>query len=205
MDDQLRSHRACRGRARRSRTRRRARRKAAPAGTNTKDALRARHREIRRGARSGGNWGRTRRRPSLLAEWRPCRKGLAWLAHRSTRAPDSPPPIALVAFPRMLPLEFHLELRSRLPARSNGKAGRRPPLLFVHGGYVDAWCWDMYCLPWFARQGYAANALSLRGHGESGGREALFVAGLDDYAADVERIASQLPATPVPVGHPMGA
>ena len=106
----------------------------------------------------------------------------------------------------MLPLEFHLELRSRMPARSNGKAGgRRPPLLFVHGGYVDAWCWDVYFLPWFARQGYAAHALSLRGHGESGGHEALFVAGLDDYAADVERIASQLPAAPVLIGHSMGA
>jgi non-heme chloroperoxidase len=106
----------------------------------------------------------------------------------------------------MLPLEFHLELRSRMPARSNGKAsGRRPPLLFVHGGYVDAWCWDVYFLPWFARQGYASHALSLRGHGESGGHEALFVAGLDDYAADVERIASQLPAAPVLIGHSMGA
>jgi pimeloyl-ACP methyl ester carboxylesterase len=106
----------------------------------------------------------------------------------------------------MLPLEFRLEVRSHLPARANGKnSGRRPPLLFVHGGYVDAWCWDTYFLPWFARQGYAAHALSLRGHGESGGREALFVAGLDDYAADVEHVASQLPEPPVLIGHSMGA
>jgi pimeloyl-ACP methyl ester carboxylesterase len=106
----------------------------------------------------------------------------------------------------MLPVELHLELRSRLPARGNGKdKPRKPPLLFVHGGYNDGWCWDAHFLPWFARQGYAAHALSLRGHGVSGGHDSLFVAGLDDYAADVEHIMSKMPATPVLIGHSMGA
>ncbi|MEO8739364.1 MAG: alpha/beta fold hydrolase [Casimicrobiaceae bacterium] len=101
----------------------------------------------------------------------------------------------------MLPTETRLEIRSRLPARRNGK----PPLLFVHGGYCDAWCWDPFFLPWFAARGYAAHALSLRGHGESGGRESLFVAGLDDYVADVEHVASTLSSPPVLIGHSMGA
>jgi len=78
-------------------------------------------------------------------------------------------------------------------------------LLFVHGGYCDAWCWEPYFLPWFASQGYAAHALSLRGHGASGGYNSLFVAGLDDYAADVERIIAQLGVTPILIGHSMGA
>jgi non-heme chloroperoxidase len=81
----------------------------------------------------------------------------------------------------------------------------RPPLLFVHGGYCDAWCWEPYFLPWFASQGFPSHALSLRGHGESGGRESLFVAGLDDYVADVEHVASTLPSPPVLIGHSMGA
>jgi pimeloyl-ACP methyl ester carboxylesterase len=106
----------------------------------------------------------------------------------------------------MLPVEFDLELRSRMPARGNARTnGRKPPLLFVHGGYSDAWCWDAHFLPWFAARGYAAHALSLRGHGGSGGHEALFIAGLDDYAADVEHIVSRLPAPPVLIGHSMGA
>ena len=33
----------------------------------------------------------------------------------------------------------------------------------------------------------------------------LWVTGLDDYAADVERIAATLPVPPVLVGHSMGA
>jgi pimeloyl-ACP methyl ester carboxylesterase len=101
----------------------------------------------------------------------------------------------------MLPPESRLEVRTRLPAKPNAK----PPLLFVHGGYCDAWCWEPYFLPYFAAQGYAAHALSLRGHGESGGREALFVTGLDDYVADVEQIAGSLPSPPVLIGHSMGA
>lgn len=101
----------------------------------------------------------------------------------------------------MLPPESQLEVRSRLPARQTGK----PPLLFVHGGYCDAWCWEPYFLPWFAARGYAAHALSLRGHGESGGYDSLFVTGLDDYVADVEHVAGTLSSPPVLIGHSMGA
>lgn len=104
----------------------------------------------------------------------------------------------------MLPVEPNLEFHSRLPARANGN-GRRPPLLFVHGGYSDAWCWLPHFLPWFAERGYATHALSLRGHGASHGRDMLFVTGLDDYAADVEHIAARLPTAPVLIGHSMGA
>lgn len=101
----------------------------------------------------------------------------------------------------MLPPETRLEVRSRLPANP----AARPPLLFVHGGYCDAWCWEPYFLPWFAAHGYPAHALSLRGHGASGGHESLFVAGLDDYVADVEHVAGTLPSAPVLIGHSMGA
>lgn len=101
----------------------------------------------------------------------------------------------------MLPLEANLEVRKRLPA--NGS--RKPPLLFVHGGYCDAWFWEPYFLPWFAARGYPAYALSLRGHGASGGAETLFIAGLEDYEADVEHVAGTLRAPPILVGHSMGA
>jgi non-heme chloroperoxidase len=97
--------------------------------------------------------------------------------------------------------EPHLEVRTRLPAAPS----RKPPLLFVHGGYCDAWCWDPFFLPWFAARGHAAHALSLRGHGESAGADTLWLTSLDDYAADVERIASTLPVAPILVGHSMGA
>ena len=101
----------------------------------------------------------------------------------------------------MLPPEPRLEVRKRMPA----SASRKPPLLFVHGGYCDAWFWDAYFLPWFAARGYAAYALSLRGHGASGGGDTLFIAGLADYEADVEQVAGSLATPPVLIGHSMGA
>jgi non-heme chloroperoxidase len=114
-------------------------------------------------------------------------------------------PAALQPAPIQRQPAFHLtpdlEVRFRLPERPT----RKPPLLFVHGGYADAWCWEPYFLPWFASQGWPAYALSLRGHGTSRGADTLFLAGLDDYVADVEHIASELDAAPVLVGHSMGA
>jgi non-heme chloroperoxidase len=101
----------------------------------------------------------------------------------------------------MLPGEPRLEVRSRVPDVPT----RKPPLLFVHGGYCDAWCWEPHFLPWFAERGYPSYALSLRGHGGSGGYESLWMAGIDDYAADVERVAAGIGGAPVFIGHSMGA
>ena len=101
----------------------------------------------------------------------------------------------------MLPPEPNLEIRKRLPA--NGS--RKPPLVFVHGGYCDAWFFEPYFLPWFANRGYPAYSLSLRGHGASGGGDTLFIAGLADYESDVEYVAGTLDRPPVLIGHSMGA
>ena len=60
-------------------------------------------------------------------------------------------------------------------------------------------------MPWFAARGYPAYALSLRGHGASGGAGTLFAAALDDYEADVEHVAGGLSAPPILIGHSMGA
>ena len=81
----------------------------------------------------------------------------------------------------------------------------RPPLLFVHGAYVGAWCWDEYFLPWFSRRGYDAVAVSLRGHGGSPAQGLLDLASIDDYVDDVLEAAKGLSAPPILVGHSMGA
>ena len=92
-----------------------------------------------------------------------------------------------------------LSHRAREPRRN------APPLLFVHGAYTGAWCWDEYFLPWFAREGYDAYAVSLRGHGGSPAQGLLDLAGLDDYVDDVTEAAAQISAAPVLIGHSMGA
>ena len=96
---------------------------------------------------------------------------------------------------------MNLEVLSR-EAKS---VARHAPLLFVHGAYVGAWCWEEHFLDWFAARGYAAHAVSLRGHGGSAGRAQLNDFGLADYAEDVARAAAALTRPPVLIGHSMGA
>jgi len=81
---------------------------------------------------------------------------------------------------------------------------RQTPILFVHGAWHGAWCWEKF-LPHFAENGYAAYAVSLRGHGNSQRPSSLFSwMRIKDYVADVAQAIDQLPGNPVLVGHSMG-
>lgn len=93
-----------------------------------------------------------------------------------------------------------IELISCLPEQGNGK----PPLLFVHGAFAAAWTWNEQYLPYFAQLGYAAHALSLRGHGESFGCDHVNRHSIRDYVDDVESIVRHLGQMPVLLGHSMG-
>jgi non-heme chloroperoxidase len=84
-------------------------------------------------------------------------------------------------------------------------AARGAPLVFVHGAYVGAWCWDECFLPFLAAQGHVSHAVSLRGHGGSRRDGAPATAGLDEYVDDVAAFAATLGEAPVLVGHSMGA
>jgi pimeloyl-ACP methyl ester carboxylesterase len=90
-----------------------------------------------------------------------------------------------------------LEIVERRPVSDQG----RPPLLFVHGLGHGAWCWEEW-QEVAAEAGYASAAVSLRGHGGSGGR--LRTSRLRHYADDVIAVATSLPGPPVLVGHSMG-
>lgn len=81
---------------------------------------------------------------------------------------------------------------------------RPTPLLFLHGAYTAAWCWEEYFLDWFAAQGYASHAVSLSGHGGSRGRGRLDQFSIDDYVRDVAETIATLPVPPVLIGHSMG-
>lgn len=87
---------------------------------------------------------------------------------------------------------------------SRGQAGDRPALLFVHGAFHSARCWEHNFLPFFADRGWEAHAVSLRGHGRSSGNARTDNPGLDDYAEDVEEAMSRLGRPCVLVGHSMG-
>jgi pimeloyl-ACP methyl ester carboxylesterase len=78
------------------------------------------------------------------------------------------------------------------------------PLVFVHGGWHGAWCWDEHFLDFFADAGYRAIALSLRGHGASPCTKPLSKCSVADYVEDVRSVADGLPTSPVLIGHSVG-
>jgi pimeloyl-ACP methyl ester carboxylesterase len=77
------------------------------------------------------------------------------------------------------------------------------PLLFVHGGWHGAWCWDDHFLDYFANAGYRAVSMSLRGHGTSPTAKPLHKVSIADYLDDVRSVADDLGA-PVLIGHSLG-
>jgi pimeloyl-ACP methyl ester carboxylesterase len=91
-----------------------------------------------------------------------------------------------------------LEIIERTPQGET----RSAPLLFIHGMWHGAWCWDETFLPFFAERGYRSVALSLRGHGNSEG--SIRGSNIADYVSDVEQVVQRLGTQPVLVGHSMG-
>ena len=95
---------------------------------------------------------------------------------------------------------MHLELISR----QTGEETNRPHLLFIHGGFHGAWCWDEHFLPWFQDHGWSAHALSLRGHGSSEGADDIRQWTLADYCEDVFGTMSRIERPVILLGHSMG-
>jgi pimeloyl-ACP methyl ester carboxylesterase len=84
------------------------------------------------------------------------------------------------------------------PETADGK----PPLLFVPGFGHGAWAFGEHWLEHAADRGFAAHAVSLRGHGRS---EPDKKASLRAYAHDVTQVAASLPRRAVIIGHGAGA
>lgn len=90
------------------------------------------------------------------------------------------------------------EVLTATPEVDEGK----PPVLFVPGFGHGAWVFAEHWLEHTASRGFAAHALSLRGHG---GSVRAPKATLRAYAHDVVQVAAALPRQAVLVGHGAGA
>ena len=105
------------------------------------------------------------------------------------------------------PTSAHREVLSIVPEgwADQPRATRKPPILFIHGLAHGAWCWREHWMPAAAELGFPVYAVSLRGHGDSGGRKRLGRTLLRHYVHDVMQTITELPQQPVLVGHSMGA
>lgn len=78
------------------------------------------------------------------------------------------------------------------------------PILFVHGAWHGAWCWEEHFLDWFAERGFRVAALDLRAHGSSPSRGWARSRRIRHYVQDVAEVAAGFDVPPVVVGHSMG-
>jgi pimeloyl-ACP methyl ester carboxylesterase len=97
-------------------------------------------------------------------------------------------------------LSSRLEIISRLPA----KPRLAPPLVFVHGAWHGAWCWEDHFLDYFADLGFACYALNLRGHGASKGTRDVRFCRVRHFVEDLEEAVASIGAEPVLIGHSLG-
>ena len=95
---------------------------------------------------------------------------------------------------------LRLEILTRLPA----KPRRAPPLVFVHGAWHGAWCWDDHFLDYFASRGFACYALNLRGHGASRGARDVRFCRVRHFVADLKEAVDSLGVQPILIGHSLG-
>lgn len=93
-----------------------------------------------------------------------------------------------------------LELIHYLPTTT----AKEKAILFVHGAWHGAWCWEKYFMPYFAQHGYHTYALSLRGHAGTPPVGSFRWTSIHDYVTDVAQAIRQLPHPPILVGHSMG-
>jgi pimeloyl-ACP methyl ester carboxylesterase len=78
------------------------------------------------------------------------------------------------------------------------------PLLFIHGGWHGAWCWDEHFMTYFADKGYRVIAPNLRGHGNSPSPRPVRYCSVADYVDDVRWTVDQLACKPILIGHSLG-
>lgn len=95
---------------------------------------------------------------------------------------------------------MQLEIITRQPA----KAICHTPVLFVHGAWHAAWCWDAYFLPYFAAQGFTAHAVSFRNHGRSASAGSLRWRRSAEYVRDIAQAVREIGQPPVLVAHSLG-
>jgi pimeloyl-ACP methyl ester carboxylesterase len=82
--------------------------------------------------------------------------------------------------------------------------GKSTSLIFLHGAWHGAWCWEEHFLDYFAGQGFCSIAFSLRGHGRSESKSDLRWTRLEEYVEDLLSVTQSLESPPVIIAHSMG-
>lgn len=78
------------------------------------------------------------------------------------------------------------------------------PLLFQHGAWHGAWCWQLW-MDYFTSLGYETHAISLPGHGKSSMNKGIINSySFKDYVETLAEQIETISPKPVVVGHSLG-
>lgn len=81
---------------------------------------------------------------------------------------------------------------------------KKDTLLFVHGAWHGAWCWEKYFVPYFEKQGYACHTFNLPMHDTPGPKSNINSLSLGDYVQALKQEVHKLDSQPIIIGHSMG-
>ncbi len=77
------------------------------------------------------------------------------------------------------------------------------PVLFLHGMWHAAWCWEEF-IPYFTEAGFTCYSFNLRNHGVERDPKGMRWIKIADYVKDLEEAVQQIGTNPVIIGHSMG-
>ncbi len=95
---------------------------------------------------------------------------------------------------------MYLEKISKVPSAET----KQTEILLVHGYWHSAWCWDEGFMDFFTDSGYKIHAFSLRGHGQSEGKENLNWWSVNDYVSDLLSVYDSFKNPPIVIGESAG-
>lgn len=83
-------------------------------------------------------------------------------------------------------------------------AAAPPPLLFVHGAFAGAWCWEAGWAPHLRERGWQVECVDLPGRIGMPDHDRLQAYGLADFIDAVRAAVDRFERPPVVIGHSMG-
>lgn len=117
----------------------------------------------------------------------------------------------------VLPNGVKAQVISSVPVDTGSSSpSKKPPIVFLHGSFHGAWCWQEQYIPFFAKKGYPCVAFSWKGTGGTPAEEGVKkVKIVEDHCADFQALLDSLPSIlgkdhynekllPVVVSHSMG-
>jgi pimeloyl-ACP methyl ester carboxylesterase len=109
----------------------------------------------------------------------------------------------------VLPNGINAQVISSLPTQETDK----PPIIFLHGSFHGAWCWEENYIPYFVSLGYPCVAFSWRGTGGTPAGDGVTKVKILDHCQDLRALLESMPSIlgkvyasrrPVLVTHSMG-